>query len=174
MPLSKHWELLPANTTNRPCSIYLTCNLYNKPIENSTDFISESQFLFKHFRRQRSTEAHVRKVKSLFTNLDADESGYISLKELEQNMHKRSASWLKRFGMVGHLFWMEIDSQHSETLSSVNKIQYVFPYCHYIQFYVFQICTSITIILHILYYDLHVIHENYMFWYTKIPRFCFP
>lgn len=61
------------------------------------------------------TEAHVRKVKSLFTNLDADESGYISLKELEQNMHKRSASWLKSFRVVGHLFWMEIDSQHSET-----------------------------------------------------------
>jgi len=37
-------------------------------------------------------EAHVRKVKSLFTNLDADESGYISLKELEQNMHKRSVT----------------------------------------------------------------------------------
>ena len=164
MPLSKHWELLPANTTNRPCSIYLTCNLYNKPIENSTFFISFCLcFCSNNFGVNVQTEAHVRKVKSLFTNLDADESGYISLKELEQNMHKRSASWLKRFGMVGHLFWMEIDSQHSETPSSVNKILYVFPYCHYIQFYVFQICTSITIILHILYCDLHVIHDNYMF-----------
>ncbi len=75
--------------------------------------ISETLFLFKHFRPR--LEAHVRKVKSLFTNLDADESGYISLKELEQNMHKRSASWLKRFGVVGHLFWMEIDSHDSET-----------------------------------------------------------
>lgn len=35
-------------------------------------------------------EAHIRKVRSLFCNLDADESGYISLVELEENMHKKS------------------------------------------------------------------------------------
>ena len=38
-------------------------------------------------------EAHIQKVKSLFTNLDADDSGYISLKELEENMNKKSAAW---------------------------------------------------------------------------------
>jgi len=35
-------------------------------------------------------EAHIRKVRSLFSNLDADESGYISLVELEENMHNKS------------------------------------------------------------------------------------
>ncbi|CAJ1400198.1 unnamed protein product [Effrenium voratum] len=34
-------------------------------------------------------EAHIQKVRSLFTNLDADDSGYISLVELEENMHKK-------------------------------------------------------------------------------------
>ncbi|CAE7448373.1 Cacna1c [Symbiodinium pilosum] len=38
----------------------------------------------------QNKEAHIRKVRSLFSNLDADESGYISLVELEQNMHKKS------------------------------------------------------------------------------------
>jgi len=38
----------------------------------------------------QNKEAHIRKVKSLFTNLDADDSGYISLVELEENMHKKS------------------------------------------------------------------------------------
>ena len=28
-------------------------------------------------------------MRSLFTNLDADDSGYISLVELEENMHKK-------------------------------------------------------------------------------------
>lgn len=37
-------------------------------------------------------EAHIRKVRSLFTNLDADDSGYISLKELEQNIDKKSVT----------------------------------------------------------------------------------
>eukprot|EP00435_Cladocopium_sp_Y103_P034293 s1325_g8.t2 len=37
-------------------------------------------------------EAHIRKVKSLFTNLDADDSGYISLKELEENIDKKSVT----------------------------------------------------------------------------------
>ena len=37
-------------------------------------------------------KAHVKKVKSLFTNLDADDSGYISLKELEENIDKKSAT----------------------------------------------------------------------------------
>lgn len=37
-------------------------------------------------------EAHIRKVKSLFCNLDADDSGYISLKELEENIDKKSVT----------------------------------------------------------------------------------
>lgn len=43
--------------------------------------------------RRLSSEAHIQKVKSLFTNLDADDSGFISLKELEENMNKKSAAW---------------------------------------------------------------------------------
>ena len=39
----------------------------------------------------KCAEAHIRKVRSLFSNLDADESGYISLVELEENMHNKSA-----------------------------------------------------------------------------------
>eukprot|EP00931_Biecheleriopsis_adriatica_P096910 TRINITY_DN7063_c0_g1_i1.p1 TRINITY_DN7063_c0_g1~~TRINITY_DN7063_c0_g1_i1.p1 ORF type:complete len:658 (-),score=146.83 TRINITY_DN7063_c0_g1_i1:145-2118(-) len=35
-------------------------------------------------------EAHVEKVRSLFKDLDDDDSGFISLAELEENMHKKS------------------------------------------------------------------------------------
>ena len=50
-------------------------------------------------------QAHIRKVRSLFTNLDADDSGYISLKELEQNIDKKSATGWKCWDIWGDIIW---------------------------------------------------------------------
>ena len=50
-------------------------------------------------------QAHIRKVRSLFTNLDADDSGYISLKELEENIDKKSATGWKCWDIWGDVIW---------------------------------------------------------------------
>jgi hypothetical protein len=50
-------------------------------------------------------QAHIRTVRSLFTNLDADDSGYISLKELEQNIDKKSATGWKCWDIWGDIIW---------------------------------------------------------------------